>query len=199
MKHHKVFLTLALLATTFWTSAAIAQDSHATATRTLQLSAFGAASGDFTGLAGGKNFGITAGADLGLPPWRAVRPTIEVRGTFPTDHGLVDSQKSVLGGLRVDFLLNHRLQPYGDFLYGRGQMDYGFGYIYNNLIYSLTTTFIDSPGGGFNYALSEHLAIKVDGQYQRWGGPAPTPSGVVWSTVGSAGLVYNFTFDRRRR
>jgi len=199
MKQDKFVPMLAmLLATISWTCVAAAQDSHPTAVRELQLSAFGAASGVYTGLAGGKNFSIIAGGDLGLPPWRGVRPTVEVRGTYPTDHGLVDSQKSVLGGLKVEFLLGHRLRPYGDFLYGRGQMNYGFGYIYGNYVYSLTTTYILSPGGGFDFDLNDRLAIRLDGQYQRWGS-APTPSGTVYSTVGSAGLVYRFNFDRRRR
>lgn len=200
MKHHRVVLTLAvLLATTFWACATRAQDAHPTASRQLQLSAFGGVSGVFTGLEGGKNFSITAGGDLGLPPWRGVRPTLEVRGTYPADHGLIDSQKSVLGGLRVDFLLNHRLRPYGDILYGRGQMNYGLtGYYFNHYIYALTTTYIGAGGVGFNYDLSQHLALKVDAQVERWGA-APTNEGRIYTTVGTAGIVYNFTFDRRRR
>jgi hypothetical protein len=198
MKQVKILLTLAtLLATASWERAALAQ-SDPTATRALQLSGFGAASGVYTGLSGGKNFSITAGGDLGLPPWRGIRPTIEVRGTYPLDHGLVDSQKSVMGGLKVDFMLGHRLRPYGDFLFGRGQINYGMGYIFGNQIYALTTTYIDSPGGGFDFRLDRRLALKVDVQYQRWGS-APTPSGTIYSTVGSAGLVYYFNFDRRNR
>ncbi len=127
-----------------------------------------------------------------------MRPTIEVRGTYPMDGGRIDSQKDVLGGLRVDFLLSHRLRPYGDFLFGRGQMNYGAGYLFHNSIYALTTTYIDSPGGGFNYDLTEHWGIKVDGQFQRWAS-APTPSGTIYSKVVTAGIVYSFTFDRRHR
>jgi hypothetical protein len=197
MKQVKILTLALLLASMSWAHAASAQYTMPTASRTLQLSAFGAATGVYTGLSGGKNFGITAGGDLGLPPWRGVRPTLEVRGEYPTDHGLVDSQKSVLAGLKVDFLLNHRLRPYGDFLFGRGQMNYGkYGYVYGNNIYALTTTYIDSPGGGIDYQLTEHFGIKVDGQFQRWAA-APTPSGNIWSKQGSAGLTYYFTFDRR--
>ena len=62
MKHSKVVLTLALLSATLsWACAAVAQEAHPTATRQLQLSAFGAVSGVFTGLEGGKNFAVTAG------------------------------------------------------------------------------------------------------------------------------------------
>ena len=200
MKLRKVVLTLALLpAILLLPCAAMAQ--HPTAERQLQLSAFGAVSGVFTGLQGGKNFSITAGGDLGLPPWHGIRPTLEVRGRYPADHGLIDSQKDVLGGLRVDFLLNHRLRPYADFLFGRGQMNYGltgFQDNFNNYVYSLTTTYIDDEGVGFDYDLTPSLAIKVDAQLQRWGS-APTSAGRIYSSVGTAGLVYYFNFDRHHR
>lgn len=198
MKHHKLVLTLAFALA----ASAAAQEAKPTATRELQLSAFGAVSGVFTGLSSGKNLSFTAGGDLGLPPWHGMRPTIEVRGTYPMDSGDIVAQKDVLGGLRVDFLLNHRLRPYGDFLFGRGQMNYGggSGYFFNNSYYALTTTYIDSPGGGFNYDLTEHWGVKVDGQFQRWAGPdQPTQSGNVYSKVGTIGVVYTFTFDRRHR
>ncbi len=195
MKQVKTFLTLALLLATVF-GAGIAHAQNPTASRELQLSAFGAVSGVYTGLEGGKNFAITAGGDLGLPPWRGIRPTIEVRGRFPTDHGLIDSQKDILGGLRVDFLLRHRLRPYGDVLFGRGQMNYGYGYIYGDYVYALTTTYVDAAGGGFDYLITDRFAIKVDGQFERWGS-APTPSGTVYAKIGTAGLVYYFNFDRR--
>ncbi|MGA1983372.1 MAG: hypothetical protein ABSG84_13010 [Acidobacteriaceae bacterium] len=200
MKHSKVVLTLALVSATLSLAcAAVAQQALPTAERRLQLSAFGAVSGVFTGLEGGKNFAITAGGDFGLPPWRGIRPTLEVRGRYPTDHGLVDSQKDILGGGRVDFLLNHRLRPYGDFLFGRGQMNYGLnGYIFGNNIYALTTTYIDAGGIGFDYSLNKNLALKVDAQVERWGS-APTSTGRIYTSVGTAGLVYYFTFDRRHR
>ena len=198
MKSFKIVLTLALLvATISWVSAAEAQGLP-TASQPLQVSAFGGVAGVFTGLSGGKNFAIVAGGDLALPPWHGVRPAIEVRGLYPTDHGLVDSQKSILAGLKVEFLLGHRLHPYGNFLFGRGEMNYGYGYIFGNNVYALTTTNVYSPGGGFDFDLTRSFSVKVDGQYQRWGS-APTPSGTIYSTIGTAGLVYRFNFDRRRR
>jgi hypothetical protein len=198
MKHHNAVLTLALLlATLSWAWVSNAQSPHPTAARDLQLSVFGGATGVFTGLAGGKNFSITAGGDLALPPWRSVRPTLEVRGTYPADHGLVDSQKSVEGGLRVDFLLNHRIHPYGDFLFGRGQMNYYQDqYFFNNEVYSLTTTYIDSVGLGFDYDVSDNLSLKVDAQAVRWGS-APTTTGRIYSSNGTLGLVYRFGFGSR--
>ncbi|HXE09106.1 MAG TPA: hypothetical protein VN612_14490 [Acidobacteriaceae bacterium] len=185
-----------LVAGLFHAATALAQ-ANATATRTLELSAFGAVSGVYTGFHGGKNFGVVAGADLGLPVWRGVRPQLEVRGLYPADHGVIDSQKSLLGGARFDFLLNHRLRPYADFLAGRGLMRYGInGYQFGNSIYIQTVTPVYSPGAGFDYDLSQHLSVKVDAQLQHWGG-APTQSGNVWSKVGTVGIVYRFTFGPR--
>jgi hypothetical protein len=200
MKQAKSVLLLALLlANLSWARAAAAQGSLPTATRTLQLSVFGAVTGDYTGLKSGRNLGITAGGDLGLPAVRWMRPTVELRGTYPIASGQVDSQKSISVGLKLEFLLNHRLRPYGDFLFGRGQMNYvGTGYVYQNNIYALTTTYVDSIGAGFEYQCNEHFALRADGQFQRWGA-APTPSGDVYSKVGSIGVVYFFTFDGRHR
>jgi hypothetical protein len=195
MKQGRGLVTLALaLATMGW--GGVAHGQNPTAVQRLQLSGFGAVSGVFTGLGGGKNFSVTAGGDLGLPPFHGVRPTIEIRGTYPTDRGLVDNEKSVLGGLRVDYPLGYRWHPYGDFLFGRGEADYTpYGYIYNNFVYDLTTTNVYSPGGGFDYDLTSHWGVKVDGQFQRWGS-APTSKGYVWAKVGTAGIVYRFDFNR---
>ncbi|HWB33266.1 MAG TPA: hypothetical protein VG714_08850 [Acidobacteriaceae bacterium] len=195
MNYRKLSAAL-LFAASLPATTALSQQALPTATRTLQLSAFGAVAGVYTGLSGGKNFAVVAGVDLGLPPWRMMRPVIEVRGLYPTDHGVIDSQKSILAGLRTDFLLNHRLRPYGDFLLGRGQMNYDGGYLFGNAIYLQTTTPVYSPGGGFDYDLSQHLSVKVDAQVQHWGF-APTPSGHIWSKVGTVGLVYRFTFGPR--
>jgi hypothetical protein len=195
MKQIRVVVPFALLlGALFGLRAAEAQNP--TAVQRLELSVFGGATGVFTGLEEGKNFSLTAGVDLALPPHHGMRPVIEVRGTQPSDHGLVDSQKSILGGLRVDFLLNRRIHPYADFLFGRGQMNYGtFGYYYQNYVYELTTTYVYSPGAGVNFDLNDHFGIKIDGQYQRWS-QAPSPSGVVYSKDGTVGLIYRFNFNR---
>ena len=197
MKRTRVVLPVALLlAALYWSSPVRAQ--NATAVQRLELSVFGGPSGVFTGLNDGKNLSVTGGIDLALSPIHGLRPTLEVRGTEPIDDGKVDSQKSILGGLRVNFLLNRRIHPYGDFLFGRGQMNYDSGYYYNNFVYDLTTTYVYSPGAGFDYDLGEHFGIKVDGQYQRWSG-APTSSGTVYSKNGTVGLVYRFNFNGHGR
>jgi opacity protein-like surface antigen len=202
MKQDKALLTLALLLAPFFlSSVAAAQSAKPTADQDIQLSAFGAASADYTGLSGGRNLSVTAGIDLALAPWHGMRPTLELRGTYPMDKGEIVAQKDGLGGLRLDFLLGRRVHPYGDFLFGRGEMNYeetcstsngpGNGYSFNNTCYSVTTTYVYSPGAGFDYDLTNHIAIKVDGQYQQWGA-VPTASGKLYSTLGSIGLVYRF-------
>jgi hypothetical protein len=201
MKQDKAVLTLALLLAPFFLSSiAAAQSAKPTADQNIQLSVFGAASGNYTGLSGGRNLSVTAGIDLALAPWHGTRPTLEIRGIYPIDKGKIVSQKDVLGGLRLDFLLGHRVHPYGDFLFGRGQMNYtgtpcnamgGFGYVFGNNCYQVSTTYVYSPGAGFDYDLTNHLGIKIDGQYQQWG-TVPTASGKLFSTLGSIGLVYRF-------
>jgi len=197
----------ALVATALLPACFSVAQSGPTAVQPLQLSAFGGLSGVLTGLAPsvvsastpqGKNLSITAGVDLGLLSHHGIRPTIEVRGTLPVDKGVVDAEKSVLFGGRFDFWMGHRLHPYADFLFGRGQTEYPGGYIFGNYQYNLTTTNVLSPGGGVDFDLTDQLAIKADIQYQRWGS-APTASGVVWSKPITAAVVYHFNFNHRHK
>lgn len=170
-----------------------------TATRTVDLSAFGGVAGVYTGLADGRNASIVAGVDLGLSGWRTVRPAIEVRGLYPVDSGSVGGQKSILFGPQVSFLPKRRLHPYADFLLGRGEMDYLHGgYRFNGFQYLSSTTWVYSPGFGLDYDLTPHFSIKADGQAQRWSGYMPTPSGGLWNKVGTVGIVYHFNFGPRR-
>ena len=198
MKRTTVLLALALATLTFLPAAAHAQQALPKATQPLQLSVFGGFGGVFTGLAGGRNLDVLTGVDLGLPPFRGLRPTIEVRGVYPIDKGQVDSQKSILGGIKTEFLLNRRLQPYANVLFGRGEMHYNGGYQFGNQIYLLTTTNVYSFGGGVDYGLTEHFAIRIDGQFQKWG-YAPTSSGSIYPKVVNAAVVYRFGFGNRYR
>ena len=75
-------------------------------------------------------------------------------------------------------------------------MDYQSGYLFDNEVFDLTTTNVYGPGGGIDYDLNRQFSIKVDAQVQHWG-YAPTPSGTVYSTVGSVALVYRFGVSRR--
>jgi hypothetical protein len=169
-----------------------------TATRQIDLSAFGGVTGVETGLAGARNLSFAAGADIGFEPIHGVRPVVEVRGYYPMDGGHLVSQKSILGGLRAEFMLNHRLHPYGNFLFGRGEMDYGSNFPpFNGYTYIDTTTNIYSPGGGVDYDLTPHFSVKLDAQFQYWRGYSPTPSGNIWNKMGTVGVVYHFGWRNR--
>jgi hypothetical protein len=177
--------------------AASAQASPA-GTQKLQLSAFAGLTGTFTDLAGGKNLGITAGADLTFLAFRLVRPSFEARGSYPIDEGHVSSQKNFLVGPKVEYPIGH-LHPYADFLFGRGEIDYHSpGYVFGNTRYLATNTFVYSPGVGLDYNLTHNLALKADAQFQHWNTPA-VPSGAIHPIAVTIGVLYNFDFNPHHR
>src|SRR5580704_12492639 len=123
MKAKKTLVRLALaLALPSITHIALGQAAPA-GTQQLQLSAFGGLTGTFTGFEGGKNLGITAGADLTFLAFRKFRPAFEIRGTYPIDQGHISTQKNFLLGPKVEYPWGH-FHPYADFLIGRGEIDY---------------------------------------------------------------------------
>jgi hypothetical protein len=167
-------------------------------TQQLQLSAFAGLTGTFTDLEGGKNLGITAGADLTFLAFRIFRPSFEARGTYPINDGHISSQKNFLLGPKVEYPIGH-LHPYADLLFGRGEIDYGsLGYTFDNIIYLSTNTFIYSPGVGLDYNLTHNLAVKADAQFQHWDTPA-VPSGVIHPTALTFGALYSFDFNHGHR
>ena len=172
--------------------------AHTTDSRPLQLSVFGGPTGVFTGLAGGRNLSFTAGVDLGFGTYRGLLPMAEIRGTEPFDDGNVDAQKNALGGLRVvkRFRIVH---PYGDILYGRGEIEYqGVGYLNpaGNIYYQKTNSNIFSFGGGIDLDISPALSIKFDGQVQSYKVPV-TVSGELYAKPITLGVVYSFGFGQR--
>jgi hypothetical protein len=167
-------------------------------TQKLQLSAFVAATGTLTNLEGGKNLGITAGADLTFLGFRRFRPAFEARGSYPIDKGHISSQKNFLLGPKVEYPLG-KFHPYADFLIGRGQIDYHDpGFVFGNTLYISSNTTVYSPGVGFDYNLTHTLAVKADAQFQHWDTPVTT-SGTIHPTALTFGVVYNFDFNRGHR
>lgn len=174
---------------------ALAQSTPA-ATQQLQLSAFVAGTGTFTDLSGGKNLGITAGADITILHFRTFRPAAEFRGTYPVYGGTINSQKNFLIGPKVEYPIG-RFHPYADFLVGRGGIDYlRGGYIYGDVKYISSNTVVYSPGVGLDYNLTHNLAVKADFQYQHWDTPA-APSGSISPKALTLGGVYVFDFNPR--
>jgi opacity protein-like surface antigen len=198
MTYIKLSAKLALFtAVSALTHTACAQAAPA-GTQRLELSAFVAATGTFTGLAGGKNLGITAGADLTYLGFRQFLPSFEVRGTYPIDQGHVSSQKNFLLGPKVEYPLG-KFHPYADFLIGRGQIDYHApGFVFGDTLYISSNTLVYSFGAGLDYNLTHNIAIKADAQFQHWDTPVTT-SGTIHPTALSGGVVYNFDFNSRHR
>lgn len=198
MKYTQILVRLALsTAISALAYTASAQTAPA-ATQQLQLSVFAGGTGTFTGFEGGKNLAITAGADLTFLAVPVVRPSFELRGTYPIDEGHISSQKSFLLGPKVEYPIG-RFHPYADFFVGRGQIDYHApGFVFGNLRYITTNTFVYSPGVGLDYTLTHSLALKADAQFQHWSTPA-TASGVIHPTALTLGVIYNFDFNPRHR
>jgi hypothetical protein len=170
-----------------------------TAVQPLRVSAFAGLTATDTGLASGKNAGITAGVDIGFLPLFRLYPAAELRGNYAFDQGSVDGQKSILGGLTIAVHLG-RMQPYGGLLFGRGEMNYasGFQRSHTNIFYTQSSSNVISPGGGVNLTLSDRWAMKFDIQLQHWSSPV-TSTGHQYVTSGTVGLAYRFGFDRPHR
>jgi opacity protein-like surface antigen len=198
MTYSRISAKLALfMAVSALTHNAFAQAAPA-GTQQLQISAFVAGTGTFTGLEGGKNLGITAGADLTFLRFRRFRPSFEARGTYPINKGHISSQKNFLLGPKVEYPLG-RFHPYADFLIGRGQIDYHApGFVFGNILYINSNTLVYSPGVGLDSNLTHNLAIKADVQFEHWNTPV-TASGTIHSTALTLGVVYSFDFNRSHR
>ena len=180
----------------------LAHTAHAQAvpagTQKLQLSAFAGATGTFTDFEGGKNLGITAGADLTFLFFRTFRPSFEARGTYPIDKGQISGQKNFLLGPKVEYPIG-RFHPYVDFLIGRGEIDYHDpGFVFGNTLFISTNTVVYSPGVGLDYNLTHNLAVKADAQFQHWNTPV-TASGAIHPTALTLGAIYTFDFNPRHR
>ncbi len=187
------FRTLSLLCFALSACPILHAQAIPTATKPLGFSVFGAATGAYTGLAGGKNLGITAGGDIGFQPYHLFYPSVEVRGTYPVDDGKVDAQKNILFGLRVERYYS-RLRPYADFLYGRAKIYYqdgGYPNSTSTLLFLNSVSNVFSFGGGLDYTLTDHFALKVDAQAQHLSVPVTT-SGAIYSKPITIGVVYRF-------
>jgi hypothetical protein len=137
------------------------------------------------------------GGDLGFRPVHRLYPSLEFRGTYAFDAGSVDSQKNLLGGLKVAGMIG-RFHPYGNLLLGRGSVHYGDGYQAPDkpIFYTQSHGNVISPGGGVDYEITPQLSIKLDGQYQRYAVPVAA-SGHLFATAGTVAVAYRFTFKKR--
>ncbi len=165
-----------------------------TATQALALSAFGGGTGDYTGLQGGRNLSITAGADLEFRTRQffQLQPALEVRGTYPVKSGQVDGQENILGGLRESWHYG-RLRPYGDILVGAGRLTYvhGIANPAHTLLYTQSTSLVISPGVGAELRLTDRFAVEGDVQLQHYSSPVSV-SGHIYAKPITFAVVYHF-------
>jgi hypothetical protein len=164
----------------------------ATAKRSLQLSVFGGANGTFTGLQSGKNLGLVVGGGLSFLSYHQWRPSIEIRGKFAVHEGTTDSQKNVVGGLRLE----HKIwigRVYVDALVGRGELHYVQGLLTpdGNSYYTYSSSNIFSPGAGGIIDLTPHIGIFADVQLERYSVPVPAGSHI-WSKSLTTGVSCRF-------
>ena len=83
---------------------------------------------------------------------------------------------------------------------GRGKINYESGGYINaaqTLVYTSSPTTVISPGGGVNFLMGDHYAVKLDGQFQHWDTPVNT-SGRIYAKALTVGFVYRFNFNRNR-
>jgi opacity protein-like surface antigen len=164
------------------------------AVQQMQLSGFSAITPISTALGQGKNLTVTAGADIAFVGLRRIRSVVEVRGTYPIAAGNVDKQKSFVAGPVIEYSVG-RFRPYADFLTGKGAISYlGGGYVFGSKKYISSSTVVYSPGGGLDYSVTHHFAVKADFQYQHWDVPVVV-SGHINPTVVSVGGKYMFDFN----
>jgi hypothetical protein len=188
-----------LIAVTALLAGAAKAQTTPTASKRLEISTFGGITGTYTGLSGGRNLGITAGVDIGIRSYFGFRPYFEGRGTYPIDDGQIDSQKDALGGVRIERLIRPNVSVYGDFLLGRGEIDYqngGYPSPSGNFLFLKSTSNVYSPGAGAEYRLTKNFSALADVQFQRWATPA-TPSGSIWATPITVGVRYRIDFNRK--
>lgn len=218
---------MALVVMTVACAAASAQ-KWPTASQDMEISAWGGATGAYTGIYGSRNLLVTAGAAVAFRPFHGVRPAVEVRGTLPLMNGAYAGERNMLVGATFSKNVLPRLDIYGDFFWGKGKIEYQggglvdatgtFAYVYN---YSN----VFSPGGGAEYRLTRRISLKADVQLQRYetpftqtflqvsvpvvnpGGGSGTASGTSYiidspshavAKAGTIGVKYRFNFNRHR-
>lgn len=192
----RLFILLAASVFSGGLGSAFAQGTP-TAIRIIDPAFFVGATGVYTGLNSGRNLSVTAGIDLAFRSYRKLQPALEYRGMYAIDKGGVDGLKSNLGGLKVSTFYGH-LHPYADLLAGRGETTYASaGYQVPNKLtfYTQSSSNVFSLGGGTDVFATDHFALKIDIQVQRYSSPVTT-SGSLYSEVGMIGLVYTLHLGR---
>ncbi len=171
-----------------------AQDVPAAIAR-IQLYGWAGVGANYSGVQLAKNGDAEAGLDLEVRAFHGLYPAAEVRGLIPIAKGNVVAEKNLLGGLRLGRHVRN-FAPYGDVLFGRGELNYlDGGQLTPDGTFDVlsNTSNVLSFGGGTDWFFTNHLALKGDFQFQRYATPITT-SGELYSKVFTLGVVYRLGF-----
>lgn len=148
-------------------SSAIAySQAEATATQKFRIDAFGMLSyvrPDFGGAL--KNAGGTVGADVSMPGFGRWEPGLEFRALG--SGGRVSNQYLYSGGPRLTGTYG-RFMPYADLLIGYGTIKYNRPDVFNGVPYTQDNSLVYAYGGGLDYVVARHWALRADVLAQRW-------------------------------
>jgi hypothetical protein len=150
-----------------------------------------------TGINDGKNLAITGGLDIGFYAGRRFEAALEYRGSYPTDKGSIDSQKSNLGGI-VFSRSRGFIHPYGEAFWGRAEIDYAGAGVQvpgTPIFYTQSSSNVFAGGGGLLVDLGPRFALKLDALFQRYNTPV-TASGHIYPQSGTVGILYRIRPSR---
>jgi hypothetical protein len=171
--------------------ASLAQAAPA-AVRANPLSVFGGVAGVYTGLSGGRNLSVSAGADLGFATFGTYELSAEVRGLYPIKDGSIDSQKNVLGGFRLAKPVGEHLLPFVDILAGAGRISYVRPYVNEagTFAYLHSSSVVYSAGMGAEVKVSPSWGVHADAQFQRYSVPVGGSPHLISKPL-TVGVVYH--------
>lgn len=157
-----VLLCIGWISTLALTPPAAAQ-SLSTASKSAEISAFGAYMGGTPDYGPYTLKGFSAGADFTVFPHFVLKPALEIRGNVLSASAV--TEKTVLFGPRAQIDWRGKFHPYGGFLIGGGEILFHPspypGYLGDR-------SKVYSYGGGINIDIAYHLAAKFDFQQQSW-------------------------------
>lgn len=185
-------LAFVLLGLCVWTASGWAQ-SDPTATQKFRIDAFGMLSyvrPDYGGAL--KNAGATVGGDISMPGIGRWQPGIELRALG--SGGRVSNQTAYLFGPRIAATYGN-LQPYVNFEIGYGSIKFNDPLVFNGVPYVKDNSLVYAYGGGADYSLSTHWALRGDVLAQRW--KTGASEGPFHPLAISAGVRYHFHFHSK--
>ena len=188
-----------LLAAMLWLPGHGRGQALSTASRSMDIAAFGGYSAEETDYAKSRDQGGAFGVDITRFFHLPVVPSLEARANI--EHGKIIDETTYLGGVRIEVPVR-RLHPYGDFLIGAGTLHFKFAPTPG---YTGDRSKVYSYGGGIDIDLVHNFQLKIDAQYQSWNlGPNAfvTPPGANFTltpAVGIVGVEYHIPFRARTR